>query len=205
MSDVIIANLAAGFLGDEATISGLTPPEGSAQSEHAAQFYPIARDAVLEMHTWGFATRRATLSLRDETVNGWVYSYDRPSEALKVFSVMPQSATDDLVVVGGVKVPQKFTTEIAANGDQIILTNQQNADCRFVTRVTDTTKFTPLFQLCVAKLLASFMAGPIYKGKTGVAMSAEMLGHFQLFFNQAIMNAGTETHEDVEHPTTWER
>ena len=58
-SEVAICNLALAHLGDSATVASIDPPEGSAQSEHCARFYPIARDALLEMHAWKFATRRA--------------------------------------------------------------------------------------------------------------------------------------------------
>ena len=58
-SEVDICNLALSHLGDTATIASLDPPEGSAQAEHCARFYPIARDSLLEMHAWGFATSRA--------------------------------------------------------------------------------------------------------------------------------------------------
>lgn len=221
MSEVTIGNLALSFLGDEATVINISPPEGSEQAEHIEQFYPIARDALLEMHVWPFATRRGALTLRSETVNGWQYSYDRPNEALKVFAVIPPNVQDDYStgyssgsglrrgtdgalysnpVPNGYSdyIPVKFASEIASNGDQIILTDQELAEARWVVKVTDTTKFSPLFRLGVAKLLASFIAGPIYKGKTGVEMSAAMMQQFQLFFNQAIMNQGAEGHEDVQ-------
>ncbi len=218
MSEVVIGNLALSFLGDEATVSSITPPEGSDQAEHLEQFYPIARDALLEMHAWPFATRRSNLTLRDEEPNGWVYSYDRPDDCLKVLALIPQNSADDYSVgypQGGVSYtdqgivaapqaqgfgtyqPQKFATEVSRDGDQIILTNLQEADARWVKRITDTTKFSPLFIVGCAKLLSSFVAGPIYKGKTGVQMAASMMGHFQLFYNQALLGQGTEGHEDV--------
>ena len=46
-SEVDICNLALGHLGDSATVATIDPPEGSAQAEHCARFYPIARDARL--------------------------------------------------------------------------------------------------------------------------------------------------------------
>ena len=61
-SEVEICNLALSHLGDTATVASSDPPEGSAQAEHCARFYPIARDALLEMQNWKFATRRATLA-----------------------------------------------------------------------------------------------------------------------------------------------
>lgn len=219
MSDVVIGNLALSFLGDEATLSSVSPPEGSVQAEHIEQFYPLARDTLLEMHAWPFALQRSTLTLRNETVNGWTYSYDRPNNCLKVIAVIPQNAPDDYslgymygsdvryTAQGIVSqprptgfstyIPVKFATEAASDGSQIILTNLPDADARWVSRVVDTTKFSPIFTICCAKLLASFIAGPIYKDTTGANLSAKMLQDFQLFFTQAILGQGGEGVEDV--------
>lgn len=49
-SEVDICNLALARLGDNATVASIDPPEGSAQAEHCARFYAIARDSLLEMH-----------------------------------------------------------------------------------------------------------------------------------------------------------
>ena len=62
-SEVDICNLALGHLGDNATVSSISPPEGSAQAEHCARFYPIARDALLEMHNWNFAMRLSLIHI----------------------------------------------------------------------------------------------------------------------------------------------
>lgn len=222
MSEIDIGNLALSFLGDEATVTGIAPPEGSAQAEHVAQFYPYARDTLLEMHVWPFATRRGALTLRDETVNGWTYSYDRPSNCLKMFAVLPSNAPDDysLGYMYGSDVrytdqgivsqprpsgfstyiPVKFASEIAPNGDPVIYTNMPDAQGRWVVQVTDTTKFSPLFKMACAKLLASFLAGPIYKGETGVKMSNLMMQHFQTFFStNVVLGSANEGHEDVQH------
>ena len=43
-TEVDICNIALAHLGDDATIASLSPPEGSAQAEKAARFYPIARN-----------------------------------------------------------------------------------------------------------------------------------------------------------------
>jgi len=64
-SDVDLGNLMLSHLGDDATVTNLNPPEGSSQAEHVAVFFPIARDSLLEMHNWNFATRRAPLAETD--------------------------------------------------------------------------------------------------------------------------------------------
>ena len=59
-TEIDICNLALAHLGDDATIASIKPPEGSAQAEHAARYYPIARNSLLESHTWNFAAKRAS-------------------------------------------------------------------------------------------------------------------------------------------------
>ena len=54
-SVVDICNLALAHIGDDATVSSIDPPEGSAQAEHCKRFYAIARDTMLQMHNWNFA------------------------------------------------------------------------------------------------------------------------------------------------------
>jgi hypothetical protein len=59
-SETDIVNLSLARLGDEANVASIDPPEESVQAEHAAMFYPIARDAMLEMGDYKFSRRRIT-------------------------------------------------------------------------------------------------------------------------------------------------
>lgn len=169
-SEVDIANLALAHLGDDATIASLDPPEGSTQAEHCARFYPMARDALLEMHSWRFATRRTVLA---ELVNPWPqwrHAYAKPNGCLRVISVIDPNTEDDLQAVG-VRAAKNFTVEINDDLAEVILTNQEDAVLRYVARTTDTTKFPPLFVMALSWQLASMIAGPILKGDVGAAES----------------------------------
>jgi len=184
-SAVDICNLALSHLGDSATVTSIDPPEGSAQAGHCKRFYPISRDALLEMHSWGFATRRAVLALTAEEMDQWAYVYVRPNKALKILAVLANEAASDYVVpVEGVSVdqygspygpaaaahstyaPQPFHEETLSDGTRVICTNQDEAMARYIVSVTDTTKFSPLFIEALGWLLASKLAGPLLKGKT---------------------------------------
>lgn len=204
-SDVDIANLALARLGDDATIATLDPPEGSVQAERASRFYPIARDALLEMHAWAFATRRANLGLLTQSNNQWQYTYAVPNGAVNILAILDPAATDDtsafltdtnsinfnavfpddLVYTQPLYTPQPFTVETLDDGTQVILTNQQNALCRYTTRVTDTSLFSPLFIDALGWYLASMLAGPIYKGEVGMQMTTSCMEVFTRIFNQA--------------------
>ncbi len=96
-SEVDIVNLALSNLGEAATVSSIDPPEGSAEAEHAAMFYPMARDSMLEMHEWRFATKRVLLALTGSDTFEWTYAYALPAGMLRALAVLPEtsSAEDD--------------------------------------------------------------------------------------------------------------
>lgn len=193
---VAVANLALSHLGDDATIVNLDPPEGSAQAEQAALFYPIARDALLEMYPWNFALRRTTLALLDEEPNTqWAYAYALPSNVLNVFAVQGAEDTDDfvgttygpLVAINGVN---DFEIEGLSDNTRVLYTNVVDARIRYTVAVTIPSFFPPLFTLALSYFLASFLAGPVLKGETGRTVAAQMLQTMGVYLNQAqVMDA----------------
>lgn len=184
-SEVDICNLALGHLGDNATVASLEPPEGSAQAEHCARFYPLARDAVLELHPWNFATKRALLAEISPAYTQWKHAYVQPADCLNALAVLdPVSTSDYSSAIAapysqsgvsssgiGTYTPQDFVCETDDEGREIILTNQADAILRYVKFVTDTTRFSPLFVTTLSWHLASLLAGPIIKGEAGRAES----------------------------------
>lgn len=198
-SDVDICNLMLAHLGDDATVSEIDPPEGSAQAEHCARFYPIARDSLLEMHDWKFATRRVPLTpvtLPDNA--GWLYAYAKPANTIRVVAVIPPGVSDNYTAAlggmpngyrsygpddynppylntGATYIPQDFQVETDEDGNEIILTNQAEATARITFRVTDTTRFSPLFVDTLGWYGASLIAGPLLKGDVGAAEAKRCL------------------------------
>jgi hypothetical protein len=184
-SAVDICNEALSHLGDSATVSSIDPPEGSAQAEHCARFYPTCLAALLEMHPWSFATRRIALAMVTNPSSGWSYAYAIPSDQVNTIAVLAADAPDDYSAPGrvssqsdvtpyysGVRVagsytPQDYATEGNIDGVEILLTNQIDAVLRYTALVTDVTKFTPLFRKTLAWFLAAELAGPLIKGDSG--------------------------------------
>lgn len=195
-SEVDICNLALARLGDNATVASIDPPEGSAQAEHCARFYAVARDSLLEMHAWKFATRRVLLAKLTVESWDWSFAYAEPAGALKLLGVLSATASND-------DETQPYEAESAANGTAIILTNQEGASLRFVARVTDTTKFSPLFVDALAWLLASYLAGPVLKGDAGAAMAKACLQSFMLAFSNARVSDANQRKVRPEHTPTW--
>lgn len=171
-SEVDIANLALAHLGDDATVSSFDPPEGSAQAEHCARFYPIARDTLLEMHAWTFATCTAALVEVDWTVDGWDYAYAVPNLCLSPLQLYAP----------GYRTQQPgdpFVVEVDDTGQGVILTNTADAILRYVLAITEPERFSNQFVDALGWLLASMLAGPIIKGETGAKIGEECWKVFQ--------------------------
>lgn len=218
-SDVDICNLALAHLGDSATVATIDPPEGSAQAEHCARFYPIARDALLEMHQWGFCTRRAMLALLDNPSSSWAFCYAFPNGVLNLLAVLAHDAADDYsnapaqswgqaspaypLTAFGAYAPQPFVAESRDDGAEVIYTNQADAVLRYTARVTDPTKFSPLFVECLSWLLSSYLAGPIMKGDTGAAAAAKAYQVFRSRLTDAIESDANQRNVKPAHNVAW--
>jgi hypothetical protein len=195
-SEVDIVNLALAHLGEDATVSSIDPPEGSAEAEHAAMFYPMARDTLLEMHEWRFATKRTLLALTASDTFEWAYAYALPSSMLRALAVLPEtsSAEDD---------GEDYDQQLDAADVQIILTNCEDASLKYTARVTDTTRFPPLFVTALSWLLASHMAGPLIKGDAGRKVSASCLQTAMGFLAQAKVSDANQRKVQPEHTPGW--
>lgn len=210
-SEIDICNLALSHLGDTATVASLDPPEGSVQAEHCARFYSIARDSLLEMHPWGFATRRIQLAQLGTGWPEWDYSYAQPSDALNIIAVLPPDATDDYsqglsnvpLSAGGSYVPKAFSCEIDSNGADVIYTDQEDAVLRYTALVSDTTKFSPLFVMALSWHLASMLAGPIIKGDAGAAEAKRCASMMQAFLSKATESDAGQRRITPQHSVTW--
>lgn len=210
-SEVDICNLALSHLGDTATVGSLDPPEGSIQAEHCARFYPIARDSLLELHPWGFATRRIQLAQLGTGWPEWDYSYAQPADALNIIAVLPPDATDDYsqglsnvpLAAGGSYVPKAFSCEIDANGADVIYSDQEDAVLRYTALVSDTTKFSPLFVMTLSWHLASMLAGPIIKGDAGAAEAKRCASMMQAFLSKATESDAGQRRINPQHSVTW--
>lgn len=216
-SEVEICNLALAQLGDSATVASIDPPEGSAQAEHCARWYPIARDSLLEMHDWPFATRRVALAALTSTFTEWQYAYAYPADALSIVAILSDDANNDFSTtypladsfdIGGVNqrgvyTPQPFTTEIDENGNQIIYTDQVSAVARYVKFTTDTGKFSPLFRDTLATYLASYLAGPVLKGETGIKVGEAKRAAAMAMLGRAALSAAKQQRQDVAHNVPW--
>lgn len=217
-AEVDICNLALAYLGDAASVSSINPPDGSAQASHCARFYPIARDELLEMHTWSFTTTRTQLALAPTNpASTWKYAYQAPSNALNFLEVMDSQASAEYVASVqlpytsfgvpipnvGIGVPQPFQIETDGNGSIIILTDQQNAVLRYTATISDTTKFGPLATSALAWLLASKLAGPILKGDAGLQAAQACYAAFLKVYENAVESDSNDRLVTLAHGPAW--
>ena len=198
-SVVDICNLALSRLGDSATVSSIDPPEGSAQAEHCARFYPIARDFLLEKHDWGFAVKRVALAAVTNPLTEWQYAYATPSDSIRICDVHEAGASSEY----GVFVAQDFSTETLMDGSKVIFTNAAGATARYVPRITDPTRYSPMFVDALAWLLASYLAGPVIKGSEGMNVGRACLGTFDLVFRAADVSDSNQQWRSDTHTVSW--
>lgn len=220
-SEVDICNLALGHLGDNATVASIDPPEGSAQAEHCQRFYPIARDSLLELHNWNFATRRSQLAELTSTWSEWKYAYAYPSNVINLLAIMPPGATNDFAQsavnglgfgttswdnrphAAGMYVPQPYTCETLDDGTEVIYTNQEQAIARYTVRVRDPSKFSPLFVQTLSWHLAAMLAGPVVKGDAGAAEAKRCEAMMAAWLAKATASDANQRKDDTMHVVGW--
>lgn len=185
-SAIDICNLALSHIGQDANISSIDPPEGSADAEHCARFYPMALGEALEEHPWTFATRRQNLALLGSTIDPWPFAYALPAGCLKPRRVLPQSSSDDLR-------GQRFLVE-----DNVVYTDIEDAILVYTYNLTDTTRFTPLFTTALSWLLASKIAGPILKDTSGNA-ATRCFNVYSLEIGKAKASNGNSDHNRPQY------
>lgn len=97
----------------------------------------------------------------------------------------------------------KYEREALPNGVGAIYTNEPVATVRYIARITDTTKFSPLFVDALAWLLASYLAGPILKGDAGMAMAQRAAQMAQMMFGRAAESDANQRRMSPEHTPGW--
>lgn len=218
-NEVDICNIALAHVGDAATVSSINPPEGSVQADQCAIFYPIARDMILELHTWGFAKRKAVLAQLTNDSDQWAYAYALPSDFHYAVSVLSSSSTGDynayyyspepcdpyatscadLSIVSAGTSPQPYTIELNSSGARVLYTNQEGALLRYQAKVTDTTKLSALCVNSISWALASMLAGPIIKGEQGSVKADACMKMAGGYVAQASRHDAQQNNTPVQH------
>lgn len=172
---VDICNMALSYLGDQGTVSSIDPPEGSAQADHCARFYPIALNRILTETAWSFATKREELAELKVPPTGAAYAYAYPSNCVNVLSVYDE---DDREIY-------RFRIERSSQALAII-TDVPASWIKFTTTETPAELFPMDFVDALSHLLAAKLAGAMITGSTGASMSEEQQKIYQMLVQEAV-------------------
>lgn len=175
---VDICNMALATLGDTATVTSIDPPEGSAQADHCARFYPIALRDLLTAFPWRFATKRAKLAKVAADVVGeedTKHYFALPSDCLRVLNLEDKADHNE-------KVP--FAIEYF-NRQKMIVTSVEEPWLRYITSEVDEALFSTPFTSALVHRLASFLAGPLVPGSSGVELTKAHLDLYEIFLGHA--------------------
>ena len=185
MADAVtICNLALSYLGDEATVASIDPPEKSAQARLCATYYPVARDALLSMHDWAFATRvREAPALEEESKDGWLTVCAVPSDCIPVIKVRDAQALDAPCpypsafrnFVDGEPEGAPFTVQ----GNNIY-TSASSPVVTYTSNAVSESQFPPAFVTALAYYLAVELAGARVTGQEGRALASSLQKSFQV-------------------------
>lgn len=215
--EVDICNLALSHIGETGNVASISPSDGSTQATICARYYPIARDALLEMRQWGFAMKRRALSPVTSDSSTWQFAYVVPGDAMKIVAVQDAEATGDYTQAisssffnepafplgSGQSVPQEFNIGQRADGTRILYTNLDDAVLRYVSRVTDTSRFSATFRLALSWHLASLLAGHIIKGDEGGSAARRCSQMAQFYLGQASEVDGVQHNAKPTHFAPW--
>ena len=172
-SEVDICNTALSHLGSDAQISSINPPDGSREAGYCKRFYPLARKEMIEQHNWSFALKRQTLAEVTNDSKAWIYAYALPADCLKPVRVLtfqlyctifeqPDSYPAPVYAAFDDSLSAPYTIE-----DGVLYCNEPEAVLLYKRDVVDTSRFTPMFVNALSYMLASYIAGPIIRGKDG--------------------------------------
>jgi hypothetical protein len=202
-SNVELGNMALAHLGSDAQITSVTPPDGSKEAGYVKAFLATARRELLESYEWRFAVKRAVLGERAiNPSQRWLWAYVKPSDCLKPRRILSNTLVPDSVFTTAVNYP--INTGFEANDSagahyqleaEIIYTNEPDATLLYLADVEDLNKVTPMFYSSLGYLLASYLAGPIVRGKAGVA-AAQRYRELALSMAAAAMTSDANTGQE---------
>lgn len=176
---VDICNMALSQLGDEATVTSIDPPEGSAQAEHCQRFYPMALAEILASHHWTFAKRRTQLAKLADVPVGQedFYYYPLPADCIELISVGTSQLPPN--------VQPTYTIEQTDAG-QAIVAKYKTLWVLYITSDVKETQFPPLFTTALTHKLASLLAGPIIASSSADSYVKKHLELYTFYLTKAI-------------------
>lgn len=181
-----ICNQALAAIAAKSRVTSIAPPDtGSIEAEQCARYYNEAIETLLEMHEWSFATKRVALTGAGDTdTTSWLFRYVIPSDMCRLIAVLPEGVTSDHISAG-VRAPAEAVRELDEDGVLRIYTNEENATLRYTAFITNPNSWSPLFRQAVVAMLASKIAGPLWRGAEGEAVKQRCLRDVEVYLARA--------------------
>jgi len=160
---VSICNLALSNIGKD-NINDLT--EKSAEARACNQFYAQTRDVLLQSFPWAAAGKTLALGALDNDKPGvWRHSYARPADCLQVRWIRPRYSADAAALPETLnpdldEAGREMQYAYALEGDRLYC-DLSPALLRYTCRLTDPTKYAPLFIEALSWHLAVRLAMPL--------------------------------------------
>jgi hypothetical protein len=168
-ADVI--NLSLVMLGHPGRVGNLY--DGSMPAKKALDIYAETRDEVLRVKDWAFALRQVAGVTTSPltTVSGWAYSWNYPSDCLRVRSVAP------LTIAAADYDPQPvlwtiFNDQTQSPPTKVILSQITPVKINYVGQITDMTTWEPLFVNALVQALCAKL-GPSLRNEIAPQINVE--------------------------------
>lgn len=207
-SEVDICNAAIAHYGGSAQVTAIEPPDGSAEAGRCARFYPMARREMLDMGPWTWAKRRVELTEVTNPSSIWLYAYALPSDCMTPKRILQQPvlASDpsfwpytSLVTADQLLFfDERGSADFQIEGTTL-LTNEPTAVLLYTVDVIDTARFSPSFVVALSYLLASFLVGPVIKGRVGAQAAAQYRQSATLMARSAMALDANKSSESAEY------
>lgn len=153
-SNTRICNQALGKIGAKRIVNFEDTSEESVQAIQCRTHFEPTRDALLRSNYWSFASDRKTLSEDTETPDfEWERQFVLPADFLELKSIFDPNNTPG----------NKSRHSHALEGERL-LTNDSEMNIRYIKKVTDASKFDPLFVKVLVLLLVDEFIGPLAGG-----------------------------------------
>lgn len=154
-SNTEIVNMALGRIGAKRINDLSDTTDTKPEAIQARLHFEQTRDALLRSHLWRFATGRATLSADTTTPSfEWDYQYLLPNDFLRLKSIYEDRFSD-------------INLDSYALEGTMLLSNETSMQIKYIKRITDPTKFDPLFVEVLVLQLADKFITPLSGGSKG--------------------------------------
>lgn len=167
-TQVQICNMALNYLGHEAQIVSVSPPDGSREAELFSRLWTPSIEEIIAQHDWSFCTK--VVSLAQLTVPPdhlyWKYAFDLPSDYVRAIGLYPDETHNDQAQYGARYFYDSLPFEVAidpATNKQCLFANEPVVWLKYVFVNNETTTWPQIFSDAVSWLLAAKIAVPLLK------------------------------------------